>query len=137
MISATDPRGRSGVIKCPHTTTTVLHVSAEPAPGEFTIKLIQVPISRSAFGHPLAARPEDGSPECWRAVFIRGHGAHQVTAGIRRNASRLLEPRSFFGNRGESGPSFSFKSSREDAPRRTYDVVPQGHCVGKKKNDPS
>ena len=63
---ATETQRRSSVMQCPPSTPQLLCRPIDQ-PGYFAIKLGQIRVSQSVLRPSCGPRPEDGSPECWRA----------------------------------------------------------------------
>ena len=63
---ATEAQRRSGVMQCPPDTPQLLCRPIDQ-PGDFAINLGQVRVVQPVPWASFGPRPEDGSPECWRA----------------------------------------------------------------------
>ena len=63
---ATEAQRRSGVMQCPPRTPQLLCRPIDQS-GDFAIKLARSGFRSRSFRMSTGPRPEDGSPECWRA----------------------------------------------------------------------
>ena len=100
---ATEPQRRTGVIKCPPDTPQFL-CRLTGQPGDFAIKLSQVPISRSVFSAIVGGETRGRLARVLASRSVVEWGFH----GLAGSAMRYTRPRSSLAE-ARGSPSFFFK----------------------------